>query len=251
MISMQDQIVDRRPRPAVPVNEGQDQLGFLPYDQETSFSGGRIALLSNYADAKSWIDEYTHPDRIVHPPLAQVVELDLVTHEPVGIYPRTKRPAQLFRLPASHSLELDTKSSRAARRSRDGRFIINLLGYCFGTRLQFHDLWFDAAVPIGKASLNIAPRVLSDFISHVYDVWRSWTECAQRLASNLLYMHCRAPAYPWYWEQFVFEYMVTDACYRLAVETATDETRLRNGDKDLLHKDRISALCEVFGLRNA
>jgi hypothetical protein len=58
--------------------------------------------------------------------------------------------------------------------------------------------------------------------------------------TNLLFMHCRAPSYSWDFEQFTFEFLVTDAIWRTVART-----QQRSEPK---YEKRIIKLCEFFGI---
>ena len=125
-----------------------------------------------------------------------------------------------------------------------GAFVIHLLAYLFGTRLQFSSWWFDSRVPVKRGNHNISLQnheVVEDFISHSFATWAQWDEKDQKHMTNLLFMHCRAPAYEWDWESFTIEYMVFDGCYRLAVNLKKIEEV--NG-----HGNMIKEMCKVFGI---
>ena len=54
-------------------------------------------------------------------------------------------------------------------------------------------------------------------------------------------MHCRAISYEWDWERFAIEYMVFDGCFKLAC-------LIYNLDSNCSHSERITYLCEHFGI---
>jgi len=89
---------------------------------------------------------------------------------------------------------------------------------------------------------NIHPTkdTAEDFLSHCYRAWQGWPTKEQKLITNLLFMHSRAPSYEWDWERFTIEYMVLDGCWRLA--------ELHHGVKGKNHSERIRILCQKFGI---
>ncbi len=64
---------------------------------------------------------------------------------------------------------------------------------------------------------------------------------------SVLQMHSRAPGHQWYWEQFAWEYTVTDALFAIAVDLAPMYLRRPDGRK-MNHRDRITAMISAFGL---
>lgn len=215
-----------------------DYFGFLDLDKKIKFDGGAIKPVDEYSRSKEWIDEYKNDDGFIYPPQIETVILNPRTMEKESVKPKTKRPASVYLLPASHEIILDTTIDR----NSDAGFIIHLLAYIFGTRLQFHDWWHDGRVPI-KSTHNCIFTIecIEDFFSKSYRTWRSWSEDHRKWFVNVLIMHSRAPSYEWDWERFTIEYMVFDGAYRLS--------------KDLYgcvakgHKDRFNSVFNKFGIQ--
>jgi hypothetical protein len=156
--------------------------------------------------------------------------------------PNTKRPAFLWRLPASHSMVVRTGVASSEFRKDIGLFIIHLLAYLFGTRLQFHNWWFDSRIPT-KLQANICDpaRTVEPFLSAACRTWKAWDRPDRAAMTALLYMHSRVPGYGWPWECFTFEYMVLDRLYALAATRRG--LPLRRG-----HSQRLSVLCAAYGV---
>lgn len=153
-----------------------------------------------------------------------------------------KGPGPLYRLPPSHTLQLTAPGDPVKQRKGPAAFIVQLFGYLFETRVEFHDWWFDGRVPIDRPrKIDPTEAVCGHFVSHCFRTWQGWSRQEKRLITNVLYMHCRAPSYEWPWERFAFEYMVNDGCYRLAELQGSVRPRLRQDE-------RIPALCGKFRL---
>lgn len=225
-----------------PLNPDVDRFGVLKCRWTIEFDGGSISPVSEFDEVTAWVDSYTNQDGFLYPPMARQVVVDPRTDGGVvEEVPKTKRPALMYRLPASHTLRLSDSGTREQLRQGIGAFVIHLLGYLFGTRLQFWDWWFDGRVPIRSThNIGFTEATAKDFLSHCCRAWRSWIAQEQRLVTNVLYMHCRAPSYEWDWERFAIEYMVLDACWKLA--------ELRYGVKDEGHPKRIDILCRKLGI---
>lgn len=214
----------------------QVRFGFLNCKWTIEFKGGTVSPIPEFDEVAAWVHKYTNEDGFLYPPLTQRVRWNPKTKKSYKKIPRTKRPALLRRLPASHELCLSTSSTIEDIRKGSGAFVIHLLAYLFGTRLQFHDWWFDGRVPI-RLTDNFTKATAENFLSHCYQTWLGWTKKQQRLITNLLYMYSRASLYEWGWERFTIEYMVLDGCWNLA--------KLRLGGK-VRHEDRICILCKEF-----
>ncbi|MEM4406590.1 MAG: hypothetical protein QXS68_06045 [Candidatus Methanomethylicaceae archaeon] len=220
--------------------ENQILFGFLPYKGSFQFNGGVILPVPEYDKVASWVDKYTNEDGFLYPPTERRMQLDLKTQKPVKVIPKTKRPALLHRVPASHELLLSASGTTEEIQKGPGAFIIHLLAYLFQIRLQFQSWWFDRRVPIRcPRNFDFNEGTAEDFLSHCYKTWQGWNEREQRLITNVLYMHSRVPSYEWDWERFTIEYMVLDACWKLAL-------RLFGVNKKTPHKDRIKVLCNTF-----
>lgn len=197
-----------------------DRFGFLNWGRAIEFEGGSISPVAEFKEAVTVVGSHTNQDGFLYP-------ATFLHHLPV---------------PASHTLCLsDPRTIKGLRRGA-GAFIIHLLGYLFGIRLQFWDLWFDGRVPIRLQTthnITFSEATVQDFLSHSYKTWRAWKEKQRRLLTNALYMHCRAPMYRWDWERFTIEYMVLDACWKLAELRGQVQPQTK-------HKDRIEELCQAF-----
>lgn len=220
-----------------------DRFGFLNWGRTIEFEGGSISPVSEFKEAVALVDSHTNQDQFLYPGMSQQVILDPKTNQMLEALPKTKRPALLHHLPASHTLCFSDPSTMEDPRRGAGAFVIHLLGYLFGTRLQFWDWWFDGRVPVrlqATHNIHFTEATVQDFLSHSYKILRAWAEEERRLLANALYMHCRAPSYEWDWERFTIEYMVNDACWKVA--------EIRCGVRAKRHADRINILCQMFGI---
>ena len=224
-------------------NEGEgikDFFGYLPYKSVMKFNGGMISPIQEFDEVVAWVDKYTNLDGFLYPPIERRVKGDFDSEKSYKEIPNSERPALLHRIPASHELHLYVvKDSKDVRKSY-GSFIIHLLAYLFGVRLQFHDWWFDGRVPTKSThNVHFNEKTVENFLSHCFMMWDSWPLEKQKLMTNVLYMHSRSPSYEWDWEQFMIEYIVLDGCWNLA--------KLKHKFK-VKHKDRMHILCQQFGI---
>ena len=131
----------------------KDKIGFLPYENTITFSKGAIIPLEGFRKAREYVQEKANKDGFYYPPTIEtfrqrheVIDGKLETFEdPV---PKSKRPAHLFRMPASHAIQIITQTPENDIRKGDGLFMIYLISFVFGIRLQFHDWLFDGRVRI-------------------------------------------------------------------------------------------------------
>lgn len=206
-------------------------FGFLPCKNTIEFERGRVSPVSNYTEVAGWVDKYTNADGFLYPPLVRR------TTESGGEVPNTERPAHLHRLPASHDLKLLSSCATGDLRRDSAAFIIHLLAYLFGVRLQFHDWWCDGRVPIRSThNVTFTKNTVEDFLSHSFQTWLKWSEPERQWLTNILFMLSRAPSYEWDWERFMIEYMVLDGCFKLSGACAKK------------HTERIETLCNKFGI---
>jgi hypothetical protein len=221
-----------------------DRFGFLNWRRTIEFDGGSLAPVPEFDEAAVWVDSHTNHDGFLYPGMSP--QLDPKTNKIVDEVPRAKRPALLHPIWASHTLTLADLETTEELRRGIGALVIHLLGYLFGIRLQFSGWWFDGRVPIrlqATHAIYISEATVQDFLSHCCRTWRGWTEEERRLLINALFMHCRAPSYEWDWERFAIEYMVLDACWKLAeLRRRVKKTKLHR------HADQIHILCRAFGI---
>ncbi|MEO6544647.1 MAG: hypothetical protein ABIP05_11455 [Nitrospiraceae bacterium] len=211
----------------------RDCFGFLPFESNIEFEGGSISPVSNYDAIRASVEDHTYDDGFLYPHLTRLVrELDEKTE--------TKWPPSLtYQISASHELSLSSAGTLEELRRGPSGFVIHLLAYLFGVRLQFHDWWVDGRMPIHSThNIHVTKAVAEDFLSNCYQIWRMWPERNQKLISNLLFMHSRAPSYEWDWERFMIEYMVFDGCWKLS---GFDGKRIGHGD-------RIKTLCDKWDI---
>lgn len=226
----------------VNTSEKKNYFGFLRYEHTLEFERGTIPLLPSYKEGEAWIEKYLHEDGFLYPPLVSTYKCKPITLEPYEKKPRTERPALLQEIPPSHDLLFPRIIEGEDIRNESGAFIIHLLSYLFGTRLQFYDWRFDRRVPIERTNnIYFTKETAEHFISKSYNKWLTWNNLTKTLFINLLYMHSRSPSYEWDWERFIIDYMVFDSCFKVA-----SLLNILGTKKNVPHKDRIKNLCSEF-----
>lgn len=223
----------------------RDYFGFLPYEWTIEFAGGKVSPIPEFNEVAASVNKDMHEDGFLYPPIEYRARVDPVTIKLVEKIPKTERPAHLYRIPPSHELCLSASGTPEDIRKGSGSFIIQLIAYLFGVRLQFYDWWVDSRVPIKERArthgIRFAEKTAEEFLSHCYKTWKSWREKEQNLITNLLFMHTRTPSYEWDWERFTIEYMVLDACWKLATQLSKIQPK-----GYVPHGKRIEVLCQQF-----
>ena len=120
-------------------------------------------------------------------------------------------------------------------------FLVHLLGYLYGARLQFHDWWVDGRIPLKRQhNITVVDQCAQDFLSNSYMTWKSWSNEQRKLMTNILFMHSRAVSYEWDWERFAMEYMVFDGCCALVKSIPHKNINLTE------HEKRLINICKHF-----
>ena len=222
----------------------RDLFGFLPHKWTFEFDGGKISPIPDFDENAAWVDKYTNEDGFFYPATVPREEVDPITMDPLKYIPKTERPVHLHRIRPSHELCLCTSGLPEDIREGPGSFIIHLLAYLFGVRLQFENWWVDGRLPIREKTrthnIRFTEETAGEFLSHCYKAWKNWSEEERKRITNVLFMHSKAPSYEWDWERFTIEYMVLDGCWKLAELLGSISRR------NVLHKDRIKTLCQIF-----
>ena len=128
----------------------------------------------------------------------------------------TERPAELFKIPPSHTIEIFEPIFIEECRKWDSNFIIQLLAFIKGVRLQFSEWWFEGRIPI-KSQNNfnfVYPNLLDEFIFRSYTKWRELNFEYQKWFINILFMHNKGTSYTWDWEKFMINYTVFDGIFK-------------------------------------
>ena len=223
----------------------ETRFGFLIKPLHLQVAGVAITPLADYRDLVSSFEQGVNKDGWYYPPQSEQVTFpdprDMSRYERV---PETKRPAHLFSLPSSHSLCIESPSSLDPREG-DASFLVQLLAYLYGTRLQVEDFQFDGKVAINQTThpVWLHQRAIERFVTKAYAEWRANPPDRRLRIINILYMHTKAPSYDWTWEQFLTEYLVNDALYDLCCRSGLAS--------EVAHERRILELCDRLGVWRA
>jgi hypothetical protein len=224
----------------------KDRFGFLPTGIRFEFDGGSVAPLPDFKERQESVAKRANPDGFAYPRRVVTVQQNAFPSpngdpSPWEEIPGTERPGLVDRLPPSHEIVLGALDANANCRVADGAFVVHLIGYLFGARLQFGDWWLDMRIPVKTThGVHVGVQDAAEFVSTAYKTWQMWDGRARKLMTNALYMDARSPCYEWEWEGFTVNYMVFDALYRLAVECL--------GVQKANHRERFKTLVDRFGL---
>lgn len=221
-------------------------FGFLKYPNAIEFDGGSIKPSDSFQEGLSFIEKHENNDGYIYPPhvMAWRQAIDFQDGQLISSYavPNSSKPSPVFSLPASHLLKIENPLDRDNIRYEDAGLLIHLVGFLFGTRLQFIDWRFDGKVPTKyKNYLSYHQNSLSHFVSHAYQRWKTFNIEQRKHYVNILYMHGKAKSCEWEWDEFLYQYMVFDALYRLYVML---------GNKEIQgHKNRLEGLCKHYNIK--
>jgi hypothetical protein len=218
-----------------------DRFGYMPTIGKITWDGGRIESIPNLTKTIKEVERCACKDGYLYPPI--VFQQRLNSNSEVEEVPGFSRPALLYKLPASHTLEFrDASEDQRAVREGMGGLVIHFMGFLFGHRCQFEDWWVDSRISVRGVSDRGVIRIddAGYCVNQATATWVAWPVRQQRVGINALFLHNRAPGYEWEWERFQAEYSVLDAVYAL---TSSRYKVRANG-----HKERIRALCDFFGL---
>lgn len=249
----------------------RDLFGPLQHPYSIDFGAGRIDPLPELADLLGGLQRSVHPDGYLYPPrqhqvqyvwprlhryrivratrrlllrvrakfgaLDPAVEDAALLGQVPKIVPQSTRPAFLWCLPATHSVTVDHSIDPEFRHG-DGGFVIHLAGYLYGKRVQFQDWQFDGRVAYSHSAHAVypTPSTAAHLFSKGFNTWRTFPMKKRRSFVTALYLHTKVPSYEWVWEQFMIEYMVFDALWKIT------------GLSGAGHRDRIKTACSQFGL---
>lgn len=211
-------------------------FGFLIHPIEGKFSGGSLSPLENHREILSIIKEISDDDGYIYPPSKTKEKTDHLNN--------FSSAYRVYSLPHSHQLIFDSPIDTSNSTHSDTALITYLLSYLYGTRLQFNHLRFEGRIPL-KSTNNIyfSEEICLDFLGHTYNWWKSQSSEIRMRFVNILYVLTRARSLLWDWDEFVYQYMVFDAIYKLHTELNPKASKAKN------HKDRFNSILSSYEIR--
>ncbi|MBM2842137.1 MAG: hypothetical protein HW412_2665, partial [Bacteroidetes bacterium] len=161
-----------------------------------------------------------------------------------GYFYPSNEPFQLSHVFPSHKLVLANNLDQGSNRDGIAGFIVQSLAFLFGTKLQFWDWHLEGRIPVRIDNIDFSqlPKSLNIFFHKAIHTWNQYDPTEKRRILSILFVHSVAGAIEWDWQQFMLEYMVTDACYKMIAENKKDRKT-----KNRLKKP-FEVLCDRFGL---
>jgi hypothetical protein len=218
-----------------------DSFGFLFEKLNFSFDGGSVRTSREFVKSRKWVNSQVNNDGYIYPLTSYTATQNIKTKRWKRI-PKTTRPAKFFHMPPSHDISLLHPTDQKSDRYGLAGFVVQSLSFLYGTKLQFFNWFIEGRVPVKTQTINLALHTsdVETFFHRAVPAWLSYSEINKRRMVNLLFVHSVAGAVEWDWQRFLLEYMVTDACYRIA-----DEIKKCRAPR---HQDRLKALSDSFGL---
>jgi len=225
-----------------------DTFGFLPRWIAVEFSRGAIRPLEHFLRRKAAVEKRTNADGYIYPPYQHTLEASMVDGQ-VRRVPRSRRPAPLYRIIPSHSLELrGVASDRDEVRRGEGGFVMHFLSLIYGGRYQFFDWWFDGRVQMGKDFEFASPELerVASCIDRALATYDAWSANQRMVATNAMYLFGRTGVHERESDRFQAEYQVADAAWRLAWL----DGKIAGGPTGRLppHERRLNELCQACDL---
>jgi len=196
-----------------------DSFGFLFEKLNVSFDGGSVTTREDFVKARKWVNSQVNKDGYLYPSTSYAVTKDIKSEKWKRV-PKTTRPAKFFHMPPSHEISMLNPTDQKSDRYGLAGFVVQSLAFLYGTKLQFWDWFIEGRVPVKTQTINIA-LTASDvemFFGRAVPTWKDYSHINKKRMVNLLFVHSVAGAVEWDWQRFQLEYMVTDACYRIALD---------------------------------
>lgn len=225
------------------IHSERKEFGFLNNSYIFEFDSVKIEPLPDFDEISKNVIENSNIDGFIYPPEINRVELDPITNQKIKDIPRTGRPASVFNLPPSHSINIQTSENIDDPIISHEALFVHSLAFLYGTRLQFKEWRFDGRVPI-KPTNNwyLKNETALNFLSHIYDFWSSLNRKNRKAIINFLYVHTYTRSLERQWNTFIHGYMLTDAIWRFWCDNN------EKPKKRIKHKDRITFLCDFFNI---
>ena len=188
------------------------------------------------------VKEYTNRDGYIYPPQVSTVSIDPITGKEIEEIKNTKRPANFFYETASHTL---TIKRRIVENELffDESFIVHLIAFIYGTRLQLSRWKFDGRIPTKlRTNIIIKESTRLHFINHVYDWWSKQSFETQTKFTNVLYFYTRAVSLENEWDAFIHQYMTFDAIFSIFRELHKGKITDEKLKGNLNHKNRFKKI---------
>ena len=226
----------------------EDEFGFIPEPALISFPCGKIEPLPAYHQLREDLEQSANRDGFLYPPTITVrravCDLSALPHpEPAQweVVPQTERPSPVQDIPASHKLSVRGAIAKSGRNGIGG-FVVQLMGFMYGVRAQFHDWRLDGRISIrNRGDFHTYGYTANRFFEAALTTWSGWPPALQTRITNILYVLGKASCEEYEWLRFALGYMAFDACYTIARDV--HHVSARN------HRDRLAKMAGCFTIQ--
>ena len=221
----------------------ETKFGFLPEPHTVRAAGILVEPLADFDVTKSAVMSSLNPDGFLYPPQTWTVTVKRTSDgDEEEMIPHSRRPAHLYVLPSTHKLMISQPVSSDVMNG-DASFVVHLLSYLWGFRLQIDGWHVDGRISIKRPTHHVivGQARATTFLQSAYSKWCAKSTELRAQLSTLLYLHAKAPSYEWTWEEFFFEYVATDALFAICKEE-------KMFAKPVGHADRIQAMADSLGV---
>ena len=234
-------------RPRSPLTVARWEFGFLAESTSVNFDGWRIEPVDDFEDTLREWHELSNPEGWVLPPIIEQINVQWTPEgeEISDVVPNTRRSADLWRMPSSHSLTYEGREPPAQEPTKPGApyFIVQCLGVIIGCELQLSSWWVSGKKrlrPLGF--LHPIGDALNRCLSVAYTWYDSQQDHSRKVISSSLFIHSHSESYEFTWERFLWQHMAFEGCYHLAKEV--------HGMKVPRYTNRFQVFADHFGLHS-
>ena len=200
---------------------GRWEFGFLSEPTSANFGAWRIEPLDDFGRTLEEWNQLSDPQGWVLPPIIEQVKVKRISKgvDVEDIVPNTRRSADSWRVPPSHSLIFEGGEPPAQDPTKPGEpyFIVQCLGAIRGCELQLSNWWVS-----GKKRLRPQSFLLpvGDALNHCLSMAYAWydkqDDHCRRVVSSSLFIHSHSESYEFDWERFLWQYTAFEGCFHLA-----------------------------------
>ena len=218
------------------------KFGFLNYPYKMNCDFFEIKPLKCYSKIQQKFHKKLNIDGFYYPKNTSKYKLSFYPKILPAKIKNSERPPLLYEVPLSHEITLLNSIDINREGFIDTQLIINLLGFLFSTRLQIADWKLDGRIPISlNANFYSSDLTKSHFLFWVYQWWSILEKDQQLQFINIIYLHNRTISLEWWWEKFLYQYIIFDGLYKLHIS-------ITNSNQRISHRDRFKKMFDAYGL---
>ena len=229
------------------MNAARWEFGFLPESTSTNFDGWRVEPLDDFEGTLEGWNQLSDPQGWVLPPIIERVKVKRISEgeEVEDVVPNTRRSANFWRHPPSHSLIYEGREPPAQEPTKPGApyFIVQCLGAIKGCELQLSNWWVSGKKrlrPLGF--LHPVDGALNHCLSMAYAWYDAQDDHSRKVISSSLFIHSHSESYEFTWERFLWQHTAFEGCFHLAEKV--------HGMKAGGRRNRFEVFADHFGLQS-